>query len=61
LIIESTNANSAIAKGISAITIGAGGQSDHAHALKEWWLNERGSDGIKFALLITLGETGIVK
>jgi len=61
LITESTNANIAIAKGISAITIGAGGKSDHAHALNEWWLNEKGSDGIKFALLTTLGETGIAK
>ena len=61
LITESTNANLAISKGISAITIGAGGKSDHAHALNEWWLNDKGADGIKFALLITLGETGIAK
>ncbi|MFM9839901.1 MAG: M20/M25/M40 family metallo-hydrolase [Cyclobacteriaceae bacterium] len=61
LITESTNANSAIAKGIAAITIGAGGKSDHAHALNEWWLNDKGADGIKFVLLVTLGETGVVK
>jgi len=61
LITESTNANLAISKGISAITIGAGGKSDHAHALREWWLNDKGADGIKFALLITLGETGLAK
>jgi tripeptide aminopeptidase len=61
LLTESTNANSAIAKGISAITIGAGGKSDHAHALNEWWLNDKGADGIKLALLITLMETGMVK
>ncbi len=61
LITESTNANIAIAKGIHAITIGAGGKSDHAHALNEWWLNDKGSDGIKFALLVVLGETGIAK
>jgi tripeptide aminopeptidase len=61
LITESTNANSAIAKGISAITIGAGGKSDHAHALNEWWLNDKGADGIKFVLLVTLMETGLVK
>jgi len=61
LITESTNANIAISKGIPAITIGAGGKSDHAHALSEWWLNEKGADGIKFALLVTLCETGIVK
>jgi hypothetical protein len=61
LITESTNANSAIAKGIPAITIGAGGQSDHAHALNEWWLNDKGADGIKLVLLITLAETGIAR
>lgn len=61
LLTESTNANSAIAKGISAITIGAGGKSDHTHALNEWWLNDKGTDGIKLALLITLMETGMVK
>jgi tripeptide aminopeptidase len=61
LLIESTNANIAIAKGIAAITIGAGGKSDHAHALNEWWLNDKGADGIKFVLLVTLGETGLVK
>lgn len=61
LITESTNANIAIAKGIPAITIGAGGQSDHAHALNEWWLNDHGANGIKLALLITLAETGLAK
>jgi len=60
-IVQSTNANIAISKGISAITIGTGGKSDHAHALNEWWLNDKGSDGVKFALLIALGETGITR
>ena len=61
LITESTNANIAISKGIPALTIGAGGKSDHAHALNEWWLNDKGADGIKFVLLTTLGETGVSK
>jgi tripeptide aminopeptidase len=60
-IFESTNANIAISKGISAITIGGGGKSEHAHALNEWWLNEKGSDGIKFVLLVTIGEAGVEK
>jgi len=55
----STNSNIAIAKGIPAITIGAGGKSDHAHALNEWWINDHGADGIKFALLVTLAQTGV--
>ncbi|MBS1509134.1 MAG: M20/M25/M40 family metallo-hydrolase [Bacteroidetes bacterium] len=61
LITESTNANIAIAKGIPAVTIGAGGKSDHAHALNEWWLNDHGAQGIKLALLLTLAETGLAK
>jgi di/tripeptidase len=58
LAIVSTNANVPIAHGIPAITIGAGGKSDHEHALGEWWLNENGVDGIKFALLTLLLEAG---
>ncbi len=61
LTIVSTNANVPIAHGIPAITIGAGGKSDHEHALREWWLNENGVDGIKFALLTLLLEAGIEK
>ncbi len=61
LITESTNANIAISKGISAITLGAGGKSDHAHALNEWWMNDKGIDGIKLVLLVTLTETGFAK
>ncbi len=61
LAIQSTNANTPIAHGIPAITIGAGGKSAHEHSLDEWWLNEKGSDGIKFALLTLLMEAGIEK
>jgi len=61
LITESTNANIAISKEIPAITLGAGGKSDHAHALSEWWMNEKGVDGIKLALLMALAETGLAK
>jgi acetylornithine deacetylase/succinyl-diaminopimelate desuccinylase-like protein len=59
--IESTNANTAMAHGIPAITIGAGGKSAHEHSLDEWWLNEKGADGIKFVLLTLLLEAGIEK
>ena len=61
LTIVSTNANTPMAHGIPAITIGAGGKSDHEHSLDEWWLNEKGSDGIKFVLLTLLLEAGIEK
>lgn len=59
--IQSTNANTAMANGIPAITIGAGGKSAHEHALDEWWLNEKGADGIKFVLLTLLLEAGVEK
>lgn len=61
LTIVSTNANIPIAHGIPAITIGAGGKSNHEHSLDEWWLNEKGADGIKFSLLTLLMEAGLEK
>ena len=57
--IQSTNANTPMAHGIPAITIGSGGKSAHEHSLKEWWINEKGSDGIKFVLLTLLLEVGV--
>lgn len=56
---ESTNSNVPIAMGIPAITIGAGGRSNHEHSLGEWWINQKGVDGIKFILLVLLGEAGV--
>jgi hypothetical protein len=61
LAIQSPNANTAIARGIPAITIGSGGKSAHEHSLDEWWINEKGSDGIKFVLLTLLMEAGLEK
>ena len=61
LVIESTNANVPISKGIPAVTIGAGGKSNNEHSLGEWWINNKGADGIKFALLILLAEAGVAK
>ncbi len=61
LLIGSTNANSATAKGIPAVTLGAGGKSNNEHSLDEWWLNEKGADGIKFVLLTLLLEAGVEK
>lgn len=57
----STNANTPIAHGIPAICIGAGGKSEHEHSLDEWWINEKGADGIKFVLLNLLMEAGLAK
>lgn len=61
LAIQSTNANTAIANGIPAVTLGSGGISAHEHSLEEWWINEKGSDGIKFLLLTLLMEAGLEK
>ena len=61
LTIVSTNANTPMAHGIPAITIGAGGKSDHEHSLDEWWINEKGADGIKFILLTLVLEAGLEK
>lgn len=59
--VVSTNSNIPIAKGIPAVTIGPGGVSNNAHALNEWYLNEKGADGIKFTLLVLLSEAGVAK
>ncbi len=56
----STNSNIPISLGVPAITIGRGGKSGGAHSLDEWWLNEKGVDAIKLALLIVVSEAGIV-
>ncbi len=61
LSIGSTNSGAPTSKGIPAITIGAGGKSNNEHSLDEWWLNEKGADGIKFILLTLLLEAGLEK
>jgi len=55
----STNSNIPISKGIPAVTLGRGGKGDNAHALDEWWMNEKGAEAIKFTLLVLLSETGV--
>lgn len=61
LSIGSTNSGAPTAKGIPAVTIGSGGKSNNEHSLDEWWLNEKGADGIKFVLLTLLLEAGLEK
>lgn len=56
----STDSNIPIALGIPAITIGRGGQSDNAHALDEWFLNDAsGALAIKLSMLILVAEAGL--
>lgn len=61
LFIMSGNANWPISKGIPAVTLGWGGISANAHALDEWWLDEKGTDAIKLALLTLVSEAGLSK
>ena len=57
--VASTNANTPIALGIPAITIGSGGIGGGEHALNEWWLNDKGYLGLQRILLVLLTEAGL--
>lgn len=59
--VMSGNANIPISKGIPAVTLGWGGHSDNAHALNEWWIDHKGTDAIKLALLTLVAEAGLSK
>lgn len=54
LIGSSTDANQAMALGIPAITLGAGGTGGGMHTLDEWYENRKGPEGILRALLTIL-------
>lgn len=56
---SSTNSNTPLSLGIPSVTIGGGGLGGNAHALDEWWLNEKGYLAIQNALLILLAEAKI--
>lgn len=58
---SSTNSNTPLSLGIPSVTIGVGGKGGGAHALDEWWVNDKGYLAIQNALLIVLAEAGIVK
>ncbi|HMF70789.1 MAG TPA: M20/M25/M40 family metallo-hydrolase, partial [Flavitalea sp.] len=58
--ISSTNSNIPISKGVPAVTIGRGGVGGGAHALDEWWMNDKGHLAIQNALLILVSEAGLV-
>jgi len=56
---SSTDSNIAIAQGVPAITIGAGGLSANSHTLDEWY-DPRGRElALRRALLILLGMVGV--
>ncbi|MEX1181911.1 MAG: M20/M25/M40 family metallo-hydrolase [Gemmatimonadota bacterium] len=56
---SSTDANTPIALGIPALTIGRGGIGGNSHAPDEWWLDVDSERAIKRALLIVLAEAGL--
>jgi tripeptide aminopeptidase len=57
---SSTDSNIPISKGVPAVTIGRGGVGGGAHALDEWWINDKGHLAIQNALLILVSEAGLV-
>ncbi|HEV7347000.1 M20/M25/M40 family metallo-hydrolase [Telluribacter sp.] len=57
--VGSTNANTPFSKGVPAITIGAGGKGGGAHALDEWFINDRAYLAMQRTLLILLAEAGL--
>ena len=56
---SSTDANVALAAGIPAVAIGAGGEAGGMHTTSEWYDNEEGALGIERALLIILCAAGL--
>ncbi|REA64229.1 peptidase M20 [Dyadobacter luteus] len=58
---SSTNANTPLSLGIPCVTIGGGGTGGNAHALDEWWYNDKGHLAIQNALLLLLAEAGFAK
>ena len=56
---SSTDANVAMAAGIPAIAIGAGGDAGGAHTVHEWYDNDGGIAGLERALMIVLALTAV--
>ena len=56
----STDANVAIARGIPAIALGAGGRAGDAHLTTEWYENLDGPLGVLRALLVTAAMAEVV-
>lgn len=55
----STDASVAIARGIPAIAIGAGGAGGGVHTREEWYDDHHGVRGLERLLLIAIGATGL--
>ena len=59
MVSSSTDANIAMALGIPAIALGAGGEAGGTHTLEEWYSNDKGPEGIERVMLTVLGITGL--
>jgi acetylornithine deacetylase/succinyl-diaminopimelate desuccinylase-like protein len=59
LSVASTDANVAIAQGIPAIALGAGGSAGDTHLPSEWYDNTGGQDGLYRALLVLAAMAGV--
>lgn len=57
--ISSTDSNLPISLGIPALTIGGGGSSGGSHSLDEWYVNDKGFEGIQRIFLIVTGVAGV--
>lgn len=55
----STDANAAIARGIPAIALGAGGTAGNTHLTTEWYDNTGGTEGLYRALLVLAAAAGL--
>src|SRR5256712_1046916 len=60
LVAASTDANVAIALGVPAIALGAGGRAGNAHLTTEWYENSDGPLGVLRALLVTAAMAEVV-
>jgi tripeptide aminopeptidase len=56
---SSTDANTPIALGVPAITIGRGGVGGNTHAPDEWWIDRDSEKAVQRAMLIMLAEAGL--
>lgn len=59
--ISSTDSNIPISLGIPAVTLGGGGTNGESHSLDEWYVNDKGYEGIQRILLVITGVAGIEK
>lgn len=58
LVASSTDANVPLARGIPALTIGAGGESGGIHTIDEWYEDRQGAEGLERALLVAIAAAG---